>query len=136
MHTVGYVTRSSPKVQEKGESQVFLEPKVTNKSNPDLESLLITHPWNTSQHSATNLDAKLNIMLSWQRTLKNTPEHAKTLEHSEKLAKLIKFYLMSEDDREAQINSETIKKISAEDSVFSTPSLELCTVFKVLQEFD
>ena len=64
MHTVGYVTRSSTKAQRKGESQVPLEPRVTNGSDHGLESPLITHPRGTSQHSATNLDTELDIMPS------------------------------------------------------------------------
>ena len=134
MHTVGYVTRSSTKAQGKRESQVFSEPKVTNGSDYDLESPLITHSQNISQHSATNLDAELNVIPSQQCTLEDTPEHAKTLEQFEKLAKPVRLHLMGENDQEAQVNRETIKKISVKDSVFSILSLELCTIFKVLQK--
>ena len=134
MHTVGYVTRSSTKAQKKKESQVPLESKVTNGSNHDLENLLVTHLWDTSQHSATNLDAELDVMPSKQHTLEDTPEHIKTLEQSEKLAKPVRLHLIGEDDQEAQVNRETIKKISAKNLVFSALSLELCTVLKVLQE--
>ena len=104
MHTVRYVTRSSTKAQGKGENQVPLEPRVTNGSNHDLESPLITHSRGTSQHSTTNLDAELDIMPSRQRNLEDTPEHAKTLEQSEELAKPVRLHLMGEDDREAQVN--------------------------------
>ena len=43
---------------------------------------------------------------------------------------------MGEDDLEAQINQESIKKISAENSVFGILFLKLCTIFKILQEFN
>ena len=52
------------------------------------------------------------------------------------MAKPVKLHLMGEDDREAQVNREIIKKISAEDSVFGALSLEFRTVLKVLQESD
>ena len=135
MHTVGYVTRSSTKAQGKGESQVPPEPRVTNGSDYDSESPLVTHPRGIS-HSATNSDAELDVMPSRRRNSEDTPEHAKTLEQSEESAKPVRLHLMGEDDREAQVNRETIKKISAEDSVFGAPSLEFRTVLKVLQESD
>ena len=75
-------------------------------------------------------------MLSCQCTLENTPDHTKTLKQFEKLVKPVKFYFIDKNNLKAQVNQETIKKISAKNSVFDALLLKLCTIFKVLQEFN
>ena len=68
--------------------------------------------------------------------MENTLKYAKTLEQIEKLAKPVRLHLMGKDNLKAQVNQETIKKISTKDSVFSAPSLEFYTVLKILQKSD
>ena len=75
-------------------------------------------------------------MLSWQYTLEDTPKHTKTLKQSEKLVKLVKLHFIDKNNLEAQVNQETIKKISAKDSEFGILFLELYIVLKILQNSD
>ena len=43
---------------------------------------------------------------------------------------------MDNDDLNVRVKRKNVKEIFAKESVFEAPSIELCTVFQILQKFD